>query len=327
MSNSSEPRDSASPSPPADGATQRQHKHIGAVIRRIGNAIRRRSPEPSASGSDPSRTSPTRTDNAFPAHLQEDAIKSTSSSLREPSIRSGASSFESHTSRATNMSVVSQVSRQSHRDERARVVHARYGLTMDPNFSPQKAYDSVARVQKNPRLRMHATCHLCNTAFRTSNLCPQCQHRRCRMCPRALPKGVQALIDQTKQQLESIPEPPRDDLALLRIACGRDSAESCAMAIDEAAVADPTVAHPSFTQASIHPTHRHVPHTLYTRECCATIEQAIASICPIVSPLFPSPGSLGTEGSTRTGFQIAKGENPTPLLNVWQVDAIPTRSV
>jgi hypothetical protein len=38
-------------------------------------------------------------------------------------------------------------------------------------------------------MRIHRTCHKCNTTFGASKVCVQCQHTRCKNCPRFPPKS------------------------------------------------------------------------------------------------------------------------------------------
>lgn len=86
-----------------------------------------------------------------------------------------------------------------------------FGHALDRDFPPEERLLAInanvprqPRVYKPVRVRTHATCHMCNTRFRGSPQCPQCQHRRCARCPKALPRGVQALIDQTKKEILTI---------------------------------------------------------------------------------------------------------------------------
>lgn len=135
-------------------------------------------------------------------------------SQRRPSLHSDSRSIGSSASRTTNASIITIVSRDAVRQQRTNHLAARYGLTLSSDFPPERNQalspnrtEPLQRVQKSARLRMHATCHLCNTSFLASSTCPQCNHRRCKACPRAAPKGVQALSDQTKQRFDTLPRP------------------------------------------------------------------------------------------------------------------------
>ncbi|GAM85110.1 hypothetical protein ANO11243_031140 [Dothideomycetidae sp. 11243] len=280
------------------------HKHIGAVFRKIGNAIRKRSPgTPSMNAemrmdidtrlSTSNSNAPTATDNSRPPSFEaHSADGSQPASLHQDSVRSATGSFDSHISNTTAISTISHISRQSTRDDRARVFHSRYGLSMDPNFTPDRILqprtggdDVVARVQKSARLRMHTKCHVCNTAFRSSSCCPQCKHRRCRMCPRSLPKGVQALVDQTKLRLESIAEPIQADLSTLNLAsvvCTQDRTSNPCNNTQPAAF--------TTTSSTISNRAGRVPeeggldaHAWHARDLCLTIEQAIANLGDYIS--------------------------------------------
>lgn len=133
---------------------------------------------------------------------------------RRYSMQSDSRSIGSSVSNTTNASVITILSRDAARDQRANFLASRYGLTLSSNFPSERNQalgtnrtDPLQRVQKSARLRMHATCHMCNTPFLASSTCPKCDHKRCNACPRAASKGVQALSDQTKQRFDLLPHP------------------------------------------------------------------------------------------------------------------------
>lgn len=282
MSHNTSPRDSVSPIPPMESSSQRPK--LSSVMRRIGNRLRKKSPEPPHVQVNDANAEPGNSTDVYTKRPVSTIAPSTDGSyapsVHQRSIKSGANSFESRASRATGISVISHVSRQSARDERAKALHSRFGLHVDPSFPAGTWGDEpLIRVQKNARLRMHANCHLCNTSFRSSSQCPQCQHRRCRLCPRALPKGVQALIDQTRAQLDSIAEPPQDSMASLDLSQIRIEARDMLVATG-AKVPDTLAANARLSYHQKQPTPTcHASHLLHTRDLCVTIEQAISSLC------------------------------------------------
>ncbi|KAF7596358.1 hypothetical protein BBP40_002102 [Aspergillus hancockii] len=70
-------------------------------------------------------------------------------------------------------------------EEKARALFAKYGLTLEPGEwkSPNPAI-KVQRVAKPIRMRVRRNCHRCQTTFGPDKLCVNCQHVRCKKCPR-----------------------------------------------------------------------------------------------------------------------------------------------
>ncbi|KAH8705475.1 hypothetical protein BGW36DRAFT_13929 [Talaromyces proteolyticus] len=71
--------------------------------------------------------------------------------------------------------------------ERARALFAKYGLTLEPEewMSPRNL--EVQRVEKSIRMRVRRTCHRCQTTYGPDKVCANCQHVRCKKCPRYPP--------------------------------------------------------------------------------------------------------------------------------------------
>jgi len=57
---------------------------------------------------------------------------------------------------------------------------------VDPNVIEIGA--AAERVEKKIRLRVHRTCHNCQSEFGKERVCPKCQHKRCKDCTRSPPK-------------------------------------------------------------------------------------------------------------------------------------------
>ncbi|KAF3384728.1 hypothetical protein F1880_002713 [Penicillium rolfsii] len=68
--------------------------------------------------------------------------------------------------------------------EKARLLFAKYGLTLDPGEWKSPADLQFPRVTKTIRMRVRRTCHRCDTTFGADKLCVNCQHQRCKKCPR-----------------------------------------------------------------------------------------------------------------------------------------------
>ncbi|KAF1938236.1 hypothetical protein EJ02DRAFT_384148 [Clathrospora elynae] len=78
------------------------------------------------------------------------------------------------------------VDRNAMQLERARTLFAKYGLTLEshewiaaPAFKP-----TVERVERSIRMRVHRSCHRCGTLYGAAKTCTQCEHERCKKCPR-----------------------------------------------------------------------------------------------------------------------------------------------
>ncbi|CAG8909296.1 unnamed protein product [Penicillium egyptiacum] len=68
--------------------------------------------------------------------------------------------------------------------EKARVLFAKYGLTIDTSDWKTPPDLQLTRVTKPIRMRVHRTCHRCQTTFGKEKVCINCQHTRCTKCPR-----------------------------------------------------------------------------------------------------------------------------------------------
>ncbi|KAH9223117.1 hypothetical protein DL95DRAFT_125850 [Leptodontidium sp. 2 PMI_412] len=66
--------------------------------------------------------------------------------------------------------------------DRAKKLVERFAVTIDPMYTqPDK---EISRIEKPIRMRIHRTCHRCNATFRGGKICSQCEHVRCKACPR-----------------------------------------------------------------------------------------------------------------------------------------------
>ncbi|KAL8718424.1 MAG: hypothetical protein Q9225_004436 [Loekoesia sp. 1 TL-2023] len=69
-------------------------------------------------------------------------------------------------------------------EERARALFAKYGLTLEPGEWTSPIKPDAERVEKKIRMRVHRTCHHCQTTFGPDKICSNCKHNRCKKCPR-----------------------------------------------------------------------------------------------------------------------------------------------
>jgi len=66
--------------------------------------------------------------------------------------------------------------------ERARKLAERFALTIEP--FPARPEKESYRIEKPIRMRIHRSCHVCDTTFGSNKACAKCEHVRCKQCPR-----------------------------------------------------------------------------------------------------------------------------------------------
>lgn len=69
-------------------------------------------------------------------------------------------------------------------EDRARVLFAKYGLSLEPGEWQSPADMAVQRIDRPVRMRVRRYCHRCQTTFSADRVCVNCQHVRCKKCPR-----------------------------------------------------------------------------------------------------------------------------------------------
>lgn len=69
-------------------------------------------------------------------------------------------------------------------EQKARILFAKYGLTIGPGEWTRPMAADTERVEKKIRMRVKRTCHHCQTFYGSDNICSNCQHKRCKKCPR-----------------------------------------------------------------------------------------------------------------------------------------------
>ena len=70
-------------------------------------------------------------------------------------------------------------------EEKAKAMFAKYGLTLEPGEWKIPVTNGAPRVEKQVRMRIHRTCHRCQTTFAQDRVCGNCNHTRCKKCPRS----------------------------------------------------------------------------------------------------------------------------------------------
>ncbi|KAL4887602.1 hypothetical protein BJY04DRAFT_5165 [Aspergillus karnatakaensis] len=89
-------------------------------------------------------------------------------------------------------------------EEKARALFAKYGLTLEPGEWKAASDVPVQRVTKTIRMRVRRTCHRCQTTFGPDKVCVNCQHVRCKKCPRHPPAKPKDKQERTETALQTI---------------------------------------------------------------------------------------------------------------------------
>ena len=69
-------------------------------------------------------------------------------------------------------------------EEKARAMFAKYGLTLEPGEWATPLPGDIPRIEKQVRMRVRRACHRCQVTFGHDKLCANCDHTRCKKCPR-----------------------------------------------------------------------------------------------------------------------------------------------
>jgi len=97
----------------------------------------------------------------------------------EPSAAAAAATTEKPTPRSMGFA------RHPSQHQRARALFQRYGLEFDEaEWLASPPSTEAQRVEKRVRMRVHRSCHLCETAYGAEKICRKCEHVRCKQCPR-----------------------------------------------------------------------------------------------------------------------------------------------
>ena len=89
-------------------------------------------------------------------------------------------------------------------EEKAKLLFEKYGLRYPAaKRSQQDPPNKIRRVEKPVRIRLHWSCHQCNTPFAHDKVCTSCGHGRCGDCNRSPPQRVLRLLEKTKREKES----------------------------------------------------------------------------------------------------------------------------
>ena len=70
------------------------------------------------------------------------------------------------------------------REEKARALFTKYGMTLAAEEWTSPSSGKTQWIEKKIVMRVHRQCHRCQTTFGREKICNQCQHTRCKSCPR-----------------------------------------------------------------------------------------------------------------------------------------------
>ncbi|KAI1820754.1 hypothetical protein F4861DRAFT_39673 [Xylaria intraflava] len=99
-------------------------------------------------------------------------------------------------------------------EERAKKLGTRFGLEIKPSEWHSSEGD-VLRVDKPVRMRIHRQCHLCQSRFGTGNVCPSCQHTRCKQCTQNPGKRTEAERQINREKREALIQKHKDMAPIL----------------------------------------------------------------------------------------------------------------
>ena len=85
---------------------------------------------------------------------------------------------------AVTKPVTSSSAYTKEREEKARALFAKYGLKLEPGEWTTPKTSDTQWVEKKVVMRVHRQCHRCQTAFGSEKTCANCNHTRCKKCPR-----------------------------------------------------------------------------------------------------------------------------------------------
>ncbi|KAL8997626.1 MAG: hypothetical protein Q9169_003174 [Polycauliona sp. 2 TL-2023] len=189
----------STPAPGGPGSPEEERKGLSKFVRRASKVFRRRSsargsisgpvdltqaPAGAAAGgaSAPPATSP--------APIVETAIEDEPATPL-PAPTSGQQTVKPNITKSGSPRLATTAADSSAiLEERARVLFAKYGLTLEPGEWTSPIKPDAERVEKKIRMRIHRTCHHCQATFGADKLCGNCNHSRCKKCPRYPTKRV-----------------------------------------------------------------------------------------------------------------------------------------
>jgi hypothetical protein len=164
----------------------------------------------SASASTTTKTTTTKTAKETPLSAQAESSKaaaaygSSSTALCQHTNQHSAGSKPAKPAAAETTEPTLLTNWGAIQEEKARVLFAKYGLTLEPGEWKAVSDVPVQRVTKSIRMRVRRTCHRCQTTFGPDKVCVNCQHVRCKKCPRHPPAKPKDKKEQAGSALQTI---------------------------------------------------------------------------------------------------------------------------
>ncbi|KAF2838744.1 hypothetical protein M501DRAFT_934494 [Patellaria atrata CBS 101060] len=206
----------SSPAPEEVGATDertQRRQSIGRYVKRLRTVLRRGSSArgvPAASSTQPepivepqaAEATPdapaTPAPAPAPAPVQSEEVPSSNIIVPDPEYTSlPITQLPPVTSTLGANSYVRTAAQQ----ERARALFAKYGLTLDSHeWLTTNTTTNIQRVEKPIRMRVRRACHRCQTTFGTDRICTNCEHKRCKKCPRFPEKNTEKKSKDTMKE-------------------------------------------------------------------------------------------------------------------------------
>ena len=198
---------------------------LSKYIKRMRTVLKRGSTKSSSLSSMKDITGEASTDNAGPTKAPVGNVDAyVPFSLSSCSIANENSPIEPHPNPEEYSTKIQEPTVVSHwsavQQAKAQALFAKYGLTLEPGEWKSPSDMTVQRVTKPIRMRVRRTCHRCQTTFGPDKVCLNCQHTRCKKCPRhPAPKSkpvtepeqgaVRALLEEKKARDARPVELPR----------------------------------------------------------------------------------------------------------------------
>lgn len=174
---------------------------VGKYVKRVSSVFRR-------SDKDKSKSKSTPLASPAAASASKADEKKEAGSTPAPASASAATAAAPAAPKRTDP-VTKELNRSALQQERARALFAKYGLTLETHewISTPAEPIHVQRVEKPIRMRVHRSCHHCNTTFGADKICSKCEHKRCKKCPRYPKKKTPG--DKGKEKEKDRPVPPK----------------------------------------------------------------------------------------------------------------------
>lgn len=158
------------------GSGPEEKKGLDRVLSRMKTVLKRKDGSKRFSLSGRSAAATSTPSAAGPSTTKASAPGATSALAQEPSPA---------TKTATRGPQPVKIMRSQVDAERANKLMERFKLPKIEAYEfPSRPEKEALRVEKPIRMRIHRTCHKCQTTFGGNKVCASCQHTRCSKCPR-----------------------------------------------------------------------------------------------------------------------------------------------